>query len=437
MDGRDAAEARDRDWWTPARRHYVLFILCIVGVVNFVDRQILAILLQPIQADLQVSDTLMGLLSGIAFAAFYAIAGIPIARLVDTGSRRHLLSACLAIWSAATMLCGLAANFWQLALARVGVAAGEAGAAPATQSLLADLYPVRQRSTVIGIFAGSQSIGIAFGLFLGGWLQTAFDWRTAFVVVGAPGVLLALVLFLTVREPPRGLSEEGTERLAVRQQDSLREALGFILGSPALRMLLLIAITCSFAGFSILGWGPTFFIRVHDMSVMQVGMWMGLGIASGLFLGNIVAGQLSDRVAKGSLPPYMKVAGWGTILSAPFGLVFLLSDNVVLSLSALCVANFLMTFWLPPTYAVAMGLSPARRRGMTTAMLALSQSLIGAGLGPLFVGVMSDVFAPAFGEESLRYALLLVLAGLAASGILCFLAVGPVRRAAASLAARN
>ncbi|WP_242123918.1 MFS transporter [Sphingobium sp. Sx8-8] len=430
----DSAAAMARRWWTRGRRHYVLFVLCLVGIVNFIDRQILAILLQPIQADLKVSDSLMGLLSGIAFSAFYVIAGVPVARMVDSGSRRTLLSACLVVWSVSTMLCGLATSFIHLALARIGVAAGEAGGGPASQSLLSDLYPVRERGTVIGIWSGTQAVGIALGLFLGGWLNTLFDWRTAFIVVGAPGLVLALVMLLTVREPPRGLSDEGARPEGV--PISLRQALAVVLGTPALRFALYIAMSCSFTGYSILGWGPTFYLRVHGLTTMQVGMFMGVCIAGGLFFGNVAAGHLADRFAKGDLPTYLKVAGWGTILSAPPGLLFLLSDNLALSLIGLALANFFMTFWLPPTYAVAMGLVDSRNRGLTAAMMTLAGTLVGAGLGPLFVGIMSDVFAPAFGKEALRYALLIVLIGLVACGILCFMAMKPVRRAVAARAAR-
>ena len=179
-------------WWTLPRRHYVLFILCLVGVVNFVDRQILAILLEPIKKDLGVSDTAMGLLSGIAFSAFYVIAGIPIARMVDKGSRRNVLVGCLTMWSLATVLCGFVQNFVQLAVARIGVASGEAGGGPATQSLLADLYPISQRATVIGIWLASQAIGIAFGLFFGGsatWVADLAGFVAGFLLsfIVSPG----------------------------------------------------------------------------------------------------------------------------------------------------------------------------------------------------------------------------------------------------------
>lgn len=416
----------DAAWWSEKRRNYVLFLLCLVGVVNFIDRQILAILLQPIQDDLQVNDTMMGLLSGIAFSAFYVIAGIPLARFVDRGSRRKLLTGCLAVWSTATVLCGFVTSFAQLAVARIGVAAGEAGGGPATQSLLADLYPLSKRATVIGIWLGSQSIGIAFGLFFGGWLNTAFDWRVAFVVVGLPGLVLALVVWMTMKDPPRGMSDD--DHVHSAELPPLKEALGVVFRSPSLRLLIIISMACSFAGYSILGWGPTFYIRVHGLTTMEVGMWMGLAIATGLFLGNVSAGRIADRVSKGDLSTYMKVAGIGTFLAAPAGLVFLLADNVAVSLVGLFASKLLMTFWMPPTYAVAVGLSPPRNRGMMTAMLTLATTLIGIGFGPVFVGVMNDLLAPRFGDEAIRYSLVIVLVGLVLCALLCFVAIGVVRR---------
>lgn len=415
-------------WWTLPRRHYVLFILCLVGIVNFVDRQILAILLEPIKTDLGVSDTAMGLLSGIAFSAFYVIAGIPIARMVDRGSRRNVLVGCLTVWSLATVLCGFVQNFVQLALARIGVASGEAGGGPATQSLLADLYPVSQRATVIGIWLAAQAIGIAFGLFFGGWLNTAFDWRIAFIVVGLPGLLLAVGIHLTVKDPPRGMADAGASIAPPVEPPPFREAFAFAFRSPPLRLLMVVAMCCSFAGYSILGWGPTFYIRVHGMTTMQVGGMMGLAVAGGLFLGNIGAGRIADRVAKGDFAVYMRVAGWGTILAAPFGLLFLLARDPMMSLFGLFMSKLFMTFWMPPTYAVAVGMSPVRNRGMITALLTLSTTVVGIGLGPVFVGVMNDLLEPTFGKEAIRYSLIFVLGGLVACGLLCFVAARLVRQ---------
>lgn len=419
----------DAQWWTTARRTYTLMILCLIGIFNFLDRQILAILLEPIKQDMHVSDTMMGLLSGIAFSAVYACAGIPIARMVDTGSRRWLLSICLTVWSASTVLCGAASSFFQLALARIGVATGEAGGNPASQSIMTDLYPPNRRGSIIGVLYAAQAIGIAMGLFLGGWLNSVIGWRAAFVIVGAPGILLAIITVLTLREPPRGMSEPMSAR-HTGASPSLAEGMRMAIREPALRILVVIAMSSSFAGFSILNWGPTFYLRVHGMTTMEVGLWMGIAVAGGFFLANILSGYLADRLSDGDLSNYMKIAGLGPSLAAPAALVFVLADSVTISLIALFFANLLMTVWLAPTTAVALSLSPPRNRGVMSAFMGFATTLIGAGLGPVFVGIMNDVFTPQYGDFAIRYSLLLVTGCFLVCGLLCFAAVKPVRRAA-------
>lgn len=414
--------------WPLQKRHYILFILCLVGIVNFIDRQILSILLEPIRTDLGVSDSMMGLLSGIAFAAFYAVAGLPLARLADRANRKKIIVICLTIWSGATALCGLAQNYWQLALARIGVAGGEAGAGPATQSLLADLYPVTSRGFVLGILNGAQAVGIAFGMFLGGWLNTTFDWRTAFFVVGAPGILLALVMAFTVKEPPRGLSDSETMRKASGDFPPLGQVARFIFGSGPLRLLILLAVCSALAGYSILAWGPAYLIRSFGWSTMDVGLWMGLSTAFGLVVGNLGSGLIADRFARGDLSRYMLVAGVGTMLAWPFMLLFALAPTPGLALLGLFAGKMLMTFWLPPTFAVALSLAPPRMRAMVAALLGLCMTLIGSGMGPLFTGLLSDALAPAYGAESLRYALAIMSCFILACCAVCFVAMRACRR---------
>lgn len=422
----------DSAWWTGGRRSYAMLLLCLIGIFNFVDRQILAILLVPIQQDLQVSDTLMGLLSGLAFSTVYVLAGIPIARMVDTGSRRWLLTICVTTWSLCTVLCGLAGSFAHLVLARIGVATGEAGGQPATQSIISDLYPPQRRGTVIGIWSASQAIGIAGGLFLGGWLNSVVGWRAAFIIVGAPGILLAAVTLLTLREPARGMSEP---RLARHASDTptFLEGVRMAFANPALRMVLLIAMSSSFAGYSILSWGPSFYVRVHGMTTVQVGAYMGIAVAAGFFLANMLSGFLADRLSGGELSNYMKVAGIGPCLALPAAYVFVLADSFTVSIIALFFANLLMTVWLAPTIAVAMSLSPPRNRGIVSALIGFATTLVGMGAGPLVVGMMNDIFAPRYGDLAIRYSLSLVIISLLLCGLLCFAAVGPIRRAAQAL----
>ncbi|MDO7842114.1 spinster family MFS transporter [Sphingomonas immobilis] len=433
MESNESDTSRAHAFWTPRRRHYVLFILCLVGIFNFIDRQILAILLEPIKEDLKVTDTAMGLLSGVAFAAFYVTAGFPLARIADRGNRRTLIAICLAVWSVATAACGIVTSYVQLIIARMGVAGGEAGAYPASQSIIADLYPVSQRGTVIGILLAAQSIGIAFGLFFGGWLNHAFDWRTAFIVVGLPGLLLAIVVILTVTEPPRGMAD-GTPQ-AVGDTPSAAEVARFIFGTPAMLLLLVVAICNAFTGYSLLAWTPAFFMRVHGMNTLEVGKWMGLVIASGLFVGNIFAGRLSDTVAKGNLSTYMIVSGCFALVSIPFGAWFALAPSTSHSLAGLFIGHLLMTGWLPPVYAVAIGLAPPRMRAMVIAVVGFCMTLMGIGLGPLAVGAVNDALKPAFGQEAVRYSLLFIHSGLLFGGLAAFVTAWLLRKRATAIAA--
>lgn len=411
-----------RQDWPLWQRNYTIGILCLVGFFNYVDRQLLSILVEPIKAELQISDTAIGLLTGIAFSAFYVIAGIPLARLADRGNRRTLIAACLTVWSLATALCGFAQNYIHLALARIGVAGGEAGSAPAIQSLIIDLFPASRRATMLGIFQAAMGVGIGAGYFLGGWLNTAFDWRTAFVVVSLPGVLLAVIMMLTVREPPRGLSDPDGDQKSHGESHTLREVFAFILGNIPLRFLVMIAVTSALAGYSILNWGPAYMMRSFGWTTMQVGSWMGPATAFGLIFGNVAAGLIGDRIAKGDLVKYMLVAGFGTALAYPFIMLFALAPTPHLAIFGLFVGKMLMTFWLPPTLAVALTMSPPRMRAMVAAVIALCMSLIGAGFGPTIAGIVSDLLTPVYGPDGLRYSIAIMASLLLVCAALCFVA---------------
>lgn len=414
-------------FWTTRKRHYTLFVLCLVGVFNFMDRQILAILLEPIKQDLRASDTQMGLLTGVAFAVFYVVAGFPLARIADRGNRRTLIATCLAVWSLATACCGIVTSFVQLVLARMGVAGGQSSAYPASQSILADLYPASQRSRVIGLLVAAQAIGLGLGFSLGGWLSQAFNWRVAFIVVGLPGIIVALIMLFTVTEPPRGMAEGAAQK--VGQASTIREIANFFLGTPAMMVLPLVAIGNGFVGYAMLGWAPAFFMRVHDMSASDVGAAMGVAIALGLFLGNIMGGLIADRVARGNLAKLMVISGCFALVSLPFNIWFTLAPTTATSLIALFFGNLLMTGWLPPIYAVALTLAPARMRAMVVAIVASCLTLSG-GMGPLVVGMLNDRFLPRFGEEGVRYSLLISFSGLVVGGVSAFVVAWLLRKRA-------
>jgi predicted MFS family arabinose efflux permease len=254
-----------------------LAFLFLINVVNYVDRQILSILLQSIKEDLKLSDSQLGWLTGFAFALFYAVFGIPLARLADRGSRRRIIMVSLAAWSAMTALCGFAQNFVQLMLARIGVAVGEAGASPPTHSMLADLYPHGKRAVALAIYSCGVPVGILVGLAAGGWINEAFDWRTAFFVVGLPGILLAVVFGLVVREPTRSYS------VAKEDRPSIRMVFSHLWKMKAYRDLIIAATIQAFTAYGITQWMPSFFIRTYGLGTAEVGLYLGLTI--GIFSG--------------------------------------------------------------------------------------------------------------------------------------------------------
>jgi predicted MFS family arabinose efflux permease len=388
-------------------RHYTLALLCIVAVFNYIDRQVLSILLTSVKQDLNASDTAMGLLNGMAFAAFYVVAGIPLARWADRGNRRLILSLCLGLWSVMTMLCGAAQSFWQLAAARVGVASGEAGASPATQSMLADLYGRSTRATALAIWIASSSVGIAFGMFFGGWLNEHFSWRLVFLIVGAPGVILAALFALTVREPAREM--RGT---TPDQQLGIIETLKVLWQIRSFRASLLVASCASFSGYAYLGWSPTYFIRIHHLGTTQIGLFLGLSTALGLVIGNLAAGRLADLIARRDPRGYFWVAMAGLLISLPAALAFTYLDSWSGAMIAFFVFKLAITSWNVPLYAAILSVARPSARGLSTFVVTIFTNIFGFGLGPLVVGALNDALTPAYGAEAIRYSMAIVSAAL-------------------------
>jgi len=391
--------------FTTGYRQYVLGILLVVYVFNFIDRQILSILLEPIRQDLKLSDTQLGFLSGVAFAIFYATLGIPIARLADRSSRVNVISWSLAAWSVMTAVCGLAANFWQLMLGRIGVAVGEAGASPASHSLISDYFVPETRASAMGIYAMGVPIGTLIGLLAGGWLVHFFDWRTAFIVVGLPGVLMAIIVRMTVKEPPRGNSE------AIMKEQApvpLKEAIAFLWARPSFRHVVLAVAFHAFVSYGYNGWLPAFFARSYGMGSAEIGSWLAplIGIFAGL--GTFSGGYISDYFARRDRRWYVWVPGITLAISVPFFLLAFMSDDKYTTLALLIVPLYFNYIYLGPTFAMIQGLATVRMRAIASAILLFVISLIGLGLGPFGVGVLSDYLKPEFGEESLRIALMFV-----------------------------
>lgn len=394
---------------------YALGLLLVVYIFNFIDRSILAILLEPIKREFQVSDTYLGFLSGIAFAAFYTVVGIPVARWADRGNRSTIIALSLFAWSAMTALTGFARSFGQLAAARIGVGIGEAGCSPPAHSLISDLFPPERRATALSVYSLGIPIGAGIGYLAGGWLNEMFDWRTAFIVVGLPGTLLAVVVKLTLREPPRGVYDAVASMAGPRK--SVREVLAFLWSLRAFRYVSIGAAMHAFYGYGAQAFITSFFIRSHALATGEIGTWLAaLGFTGGV-AGTYLGGYLSDRLGVRDVRWYAWVPAIATIIYIPFSfLVYLWPDGrqaLMLSLPGAILAGM----YLGPTFAMTQSLVPATMRATASAILLFIINIIGLGLGPQGVGILSDLLSGRLGIESLRYALLIIVVAFAALSI--------------------
>lgn len=386
-------------------KRYTLGVLVVVYTFNFIDRQILSILIEPIKADLDVSDFGMGLLSGTAFAIFYATLGMPLALVADRWNRRNLIGLSLAIWSGMTALSGLAMNFWQLAVARIGVGIGEAGCSPSAHSMLADLYPANERATALGIYSLGIPFGIMFGLFAGGAIADTFGWRVAFFIVGIPGLILSAIVFFTIKEPPRGHADGHSLLDAAAGHPSIMQVFRFLLARRSFVHMAVGGGLTAFVGYGLITWAPTFFVRSHDMSLTEAGFWLGLvlGIPGGL--GIVAGGWMSDRFGARDTRWYLWVVAVALAIGVPIGAVALLTGSWWLSLLLLSVPVMLGNFYQGTTFAQTQGLAPVHMRAVAAAILLFLLNFIGFVFGPPAVGILSDLLAAEFGDNALRYSL--------------------------------
>lgn len=382
--------------------YYVLGVLFVMYLFNFLDRQLLAILLQPIKDDLKISDTALGFLTGFAFAVFYTFAGLPLARLADRWVRRSLIAISVAAWSMMTVACGLAQGFTGLALARIGVGIGEAGATPPAHSLLSDYFPPGKRATVLAIYASSVPVGAGFGYWLGGAINDAFGWRMAFFLVGLPGVLVALIVRFTVREPLRGGSEP--QALNVRQY-SLKEVWRFLSGLPSGRRISLAAACIAFAGYGLAAWIPAFFVRIHHMTPGQLGLWMSWITALGGIIGSLSGGIIADRWGRTHPQARTYISMSGALLSIPFNVASVLLEDHRLALLSFLPATIGATLWFGPATSIVQDLAPPAMRATASAVFIFILTIIGLGAGPQLIGILNDWIGT---PDAIRYSLLFV-----------------------------
>jgi MFS family permease len=422
------------DGETPARisRAYYLPILLLLSayVLNFLDRQVVAILAEPIKRDLGLADWQLGAMTGLAFAFLYTFLGIPIARLAERGDRPMIISGAIGVWSFFTLICGFAHSFAQLAMARVGVGVGEAGCTPPALSLISEYVPRERRSTAMSVYLAGAPLGGVLGMALGGLVADQWGWRAAFWVAGAPGLVLALITFFALPEPRR------KSRAAVVQSPTLREVVRkllpkrtyhYVVGGITLKAVIQYGLQAFFGSF---------FLRNHASELAALaGRWglksagflgVALGLTLGIsgILGSLAGGWLSDRLSVAQPKAQAWVPAFGAIAATPFYVAALLVPSMPLALLLLFIPSLLTAFYFGPAYAIVQGLVPPGMRAMATAIMLFVINLVGLGIGPLAVGITSDTLSGPFGlgeAAGLRWSLaLFALLGIPAS--LLFLA---------------
>lgn len=384
-----------------------LWILLIVYIFNFLDRQIVNILAEPIKGELGLSDTQLGLLAGPAFAVFYALLGIPIARHADKeGTNRvRLIAASLAIWSAMTAVCGLAQNFVQLLLARIGVGVGEAGCTPAAHSLITDSVAPEKRSSAIAFYGLGVPVGSLLGLIIGGVVNDLYGWRVALMIVGAPGLLLALVVLFVMREPRNSRSEQAIEAARAVVPLSTKQAMGEIFSSRAFIYILIASSVVATLGYGKALWTISFFIRSHGLSTTEAGLSMAIALGLAGAFGTWLGGKMADKYGRTDKKHLLTFPAYGMAIAAPILFLGYYMSDWRLAVALLIVPSILNSAYYGPAYACVQGLVEPRARAVAASIMLFGQNLIGLGLGPFLFGVLSDMLQPTYGQESVRWVL--------------------------------
>ena len=410
----DLNQYENTPYLKPGYRWYVLVLLTLVYTFNFIDRQVVVILQEQIRAELSLMDWQLGLLSGFVFAIFYSVLGLPIAHLSESTGRKRVVAVALAFWSAMTALSGTVQNFMQLLLLRIGVGIGEAGGSPPSHSMISDIFPRRNRAFALSVFSMGVYFGYLFAYGLGGWIAQSLGWRMTFVVLGLPGVLLAVIVALTIKEPPRGLAErhdgEDVSRDAISDVSagsSFGDTLRLLWSRRSFRHIAVAASLQSVAGYGVGNFIPSFVIRAHDMSIAEAGWKLALITGIGGAVGVVFAGWIADRLSRRGEQWYVLTPAIALILTLPLTL---------LAFSAVSAGEMFLFYipyvvlgamWLGPVLAITHSMVGLRQRAVASAALFFIVNLVGLGLGPLMVGTLSDLMRPEFGDaDGLRYSII-------------------------------
>ena len=394
----------------------VLTLLLLAYIFNFLDRTIVNILAESIIADLQLTDTQFGALTGLAFAILYSVLAIPLAMLADRTSRSRVIAGALAVWSGFTALCGTAANFWQLFVFRLGVGVGEAGGVAPSYALIADYFPPQRRARALAIFSLGIPLGLAAGTLIGAYLAHWINWRAAFVVMGIAGIILAPVMLLVVRDVPRSSSK------AVPGQ-SLFSTFPTVARKPTFWLMAFAASSSSLAGYGLAAWTPSVLARSFDLTLVERGHFLAsiflIGGTAGVFAG----GWLADRLGQSDRSWYARLPAIAWLITAPTFVAGLLAPSLWLAWPLLLIPNALNILWLGPVTTAVQHLVPARLRATASASFLLINNLIGLGVGPTLIGALSDLFKERFGTEALRYAAVSVVGFYLIAALLMFFAI--------------
>ena len=420
---------------------YALTLLLVIYIFNFLDRQVINILAEPIKKDLGLTDGQLGLMSGFAFAIFYTTLGIPIARMAERRNRPLIISASLAAWSGFTVLCGQAQNFLQLCLFRIGVGVGEAGCTPPAHSLISDYFPKEKRASALAFYSMGVPLGSLLGMAMGGIIADAYGWRVAFVVAGLPGLLLAVVVWFTLKETRSTLAADLAAAKA--SQPSFGEALKLLAAKPTFWLLAMGAALKSFIGYGHAPFTASYFLRNHGDQVASLASQFGLqsigflglalGLISGIFgaLSSMMGGWIADRVGARDIRNIVIAPALAVTVTVPVFIAAVLVDSIPLALTLLVMPYLLNYFWYGPVYSTVQGIVPPNMRATAAALLLLIVNLIGLGLGPLAVGFLSDYLNHGLGmgpAEGVRWALIISACAGLLSGVMFLMARRTIAR---------
>lgn len=408
--------------------HYILWMLTVMSAVSFMDRQVFAVLSPQVKLEFNLSDLQVGIVTGLGFALTFSILGIPLGRVADSHSRRNLIAVCRTLGGAISMLGAGAAGFWQLAFTRTGGALSEAGGAPASMSLLTDLYAPRHRSRAISVFGLGANVGALLALVAGGWLAQKFGWRATLAGICCASMALALLFRISVREPGRGMLAIAPAKEAVGQ-DAVRQ----IWRNPVARALIVAGAFVLIPAYAFGAWNFTYLVRYHHLSLSQAGLVSGMA-AIGSVLGGLTAGALADHLTRRDARWQIGVPLAGISCALPLGLLyFLVPSGGIAWVTALVAAfAFFVSWWVAPTYAALSFVVASNRRATANAMLLLAGSVLGSGVSPALTGWVSDLLAPMAGADSLRYAMAMAMSLLSVALLAFYFALKAYPAAKAS-----